>query len=145
MIDKAIASARYREAVAMLITAEEEISALDQYGVGVDALLDDVTERFDAIAKIPFDDAVRSVLFWHLVDTYPDESRCRHLALALVGGEEEQVALWELVEEDSFDEDIAFELMLKRASLSEQEAFLFERETGYHVWKRAIEGCQDQE
>lgn len=138
-VDRAITIGRFKEAVALLLIADEEVSALDQYGVWVDALLDDVTKRFAAIATAPLDEQMRSSLFWHLVDTYPDESRCRHLALALVQTEEEQAALWELVEDDSFDQDIAFELVLKRAGRAEQEAFLFGRETGYRVWNRAIE------
>lgn len=138
-IDKAIASGRYKEAIAMLIIVEEEIIALDRYGIGVDALLDDVTTRFDAMASISFDEAARSDLFWHLVDTYPDESRCRHLALALARTKEEQAALWAVVEEDSFDQDIAFELLLRTASRAEQEAFLSTRKANYHVYKRAIE------
>ena len=141
-VDRAITIEHFKEAIALLLIADEEISALDAWGVGPGRLLDEVSHRFDTIANASLDEEKRSELFWHLVKTYPDESRCRRLAFALSKNDDEWAALSALLVDDPYDRDLAYELLLKTADREEQERFLFER-PDYHVWKRAIEDALD--
>jgi len=141
-VDRAITIGRFKEAVALLLIADEEVGALDDYGVDTGALLDEVSKRFDAIANA-VDDERRSELFSHVVQTYPDESRCRRLAFALSRGADEWATLSALVLDDPYDQKLAFELLLKSTDRAEQEAFLFEKDVGPDIWERAVRDAND--
>jgi len=141
-VDRAITIGRFKEAIALLLIADEEIGALDAWGVGPGNLIDEVSHRFDTIANASLDEQKRSELFSHLVKTHPDESRCRRLAFALSKNCDEWAALSALLVDDPYDRELAFALLLKTADREEQERFLFER-PDYHAWKRAIEDALD--
>ncbi len=142
-VDRAIMLTRFKEAVALLLIADEEVSALDDRGVGTGALLDQVSYRFEAIADVAGDGQRRSELFSHLMRTYPDESRCRRLAFALSRGADEWAALKALVIDDPYDQELAFQLLLKTADRSEQEAFLFAKDVDCDIWEQAVRDAND--
>ena len=141
-VDRAIAIGRCKEAVALLLIADEEVSALEDYGVETGALLNEVSKRFDAIANAVGDEK-RAELFSYVVQTYPDESRCRRLAFALSRDADEWAALSALVLDDPYDQKLAFELLLTSADRAEQEAFLFEKDVGPNIWERAVRDAND--
>ena len=141
----ATAFGRLKEAVALLLIADEEISALVDYGVDPIPLQEEVDDRFLAITDIAVGEQ-RTELFQHLLESrLPGEYPLR-LALRLADTDEQRRALRARVEHDPDGEEIAFELLLIDGEREEQEAFLFERDVSPVRWARAaIDALESKE
>jgi hypothetical protein len=141
----ATAFGRLKEAVALLLIADEEISALVDYGVDPIPLQEEVDDRFLAITDIAVGKQ-RTELFQHLLESrLPGEYPLR-LALRLADTDEQRRALRARVEHDPDGEEIAFELLLIDGEREQQEAFLFERDVSPIRWARAaIDALESKE
>jgi len=132
----ATAFGRLKEAVALLLIADEEINGLIDYGVDPVPLQEEVDDRFLAITDTAAEEQ-RCELFQYLLENRLFGEYPLRLALRLADTEEQRAALRARVEDDPDAQAIAFELLLIDGGRAEQEAFLLERDVSPMLWARA--------
>ena len=138
-VDLAIHHGKTQQAIHLLCIAEDEVVDLDGRGVENGALLDRVYDRLNALEKELQDPQDRSEIFWFILDKYSDRHSLLQMALQLADTSDQWNALRAILEEDSYEKDLLFELLLKVGSQEEQEEFLFRATGSPFMWQRAIE------